>query len=97
MITTTFCLEYASYNSEQYQTAVKNVLSLLKPGGYFIMGGIFEGIWYKFGGTYYSCHFLTKEEMMDTLKTNGIDTDNEKNFHFFHHEDMFMLSGKKFL
>lgn len=97
IVTTNFCMEYAVTNSTDYQTAMRNVIDLLKPGGYFVMGGIFEGLWYKFGGKHYSCHSLTETEMMNTLKVNKIDVDDEKTFRLFRHEDIFMIVGRKIL
>jgi SAM-dependent methyltransferase len=36
IISTTFCLEYATETDEQFATALRNSLRLLKPGGYLL-------------------------------------------------------------
>lgn len=95
VVTTIFCLEYASNNSEEYQIAVRNVTELIRPGGYFVMGGVLEETWYQFGGKRYSCHYLTEEDMLKTLKSNKIDIDDEKTFKYFNHEGIFLIVGRK--
>jgi hypothetical protein len=65
---TVFCLEYASESSQEYTQAVKNASSLIKTGGYLIQGGVLEAKEYSFGQKRFKCHYLTKDELLDTLK-----------------------------
>ena len=37
VVTTVFCLEYASETYEEYQQAVKGACSLIKPGGFLVI------------------------------------------------------------
>lgn len=39
VVTTVFCLEYASEAIEEYSEAVKNAISLIKPGGHLVNCG----------------------------------------------------------
>lgn len=50
VVTTIFCLEYASETLEEYKLAVKNASSLVKTGGFLVQGGVLEEHEYSFGG-----------------------------------------------
>jgi hypothetical protein len=68
VVTTVFCLEYASETLEEYQTAVKNATNLIKNGGYLIQGGVLNADEYSFGGKRFRSHHLTKKQLLNCLK-----------------------------
>lgn len=45
IVVTILTLEYCCNTPEEYKNAIKRVASLVKEGGYLIMGGIFEETW----------------------------------------------------
>lgn len=67
VVVTIFCLEYATETFDDYRMAVKNALGLVRPGGYFVQGGVLEADEYAFGGRRFRCHCLTKEHILTTL------------------------------
>ncbi|KAE9551033.1 hypothetical protein FO519_005767 [Halicephalobus sp. NKZ332] len=68
VITTVFCLEYASETLEEYSRAVRNAISLIKPGGFLVQGGVLNADEYSFGGRRFRCHHLTKDQLLQCLK-----------------------------
>lgn len=68
VVTSIFCLEYASETKNEYKRAVKNAIKLIKPGGYLVQGGVLHADEYCFAGVRFKCHFLTREEVVETLK-----------------------------
>uniref|UniRef100_A0AC34GNA6 NNMT/PNMT/TEMT family protein n=1 Tax=Panagrolaimus sp. ES5 TaxID=591445 RepID=A0AC34GNA6_9BILA len=96
VVTTVFCLEYASETLEEYQNAVKNATSLIKNGGYLIQGGVLNADEYSFGGRRFRCHHLTKEQLLNCLKQNNMSTDEKEScFKLIIHDDIFILVSKK--
>ena len=57
----------------QYRTAMKNIASLLKPGGYFIEAEAIGCPFYVVGKETFSCLSLTKENVLSACKESGID------------------------
>lgn len=88
VVTTFFCIEYATVNAAEYQKAVKNVTSLIKPGGFFVMGGVMNSTWCSFGGIRYSCFTLSEAEMFSALKNGGIDVNDHENLKYYNYDDM---------
>jgi 2-polyprenyl-3-methyl-5-hydroxy-6-metoxy-1,4-benzoquinol methylase len=72
VVVTIFCLEYSCENLHDYQRAVRGAVQLIKPGGYLIYGGIMNASDYGFAGRRFSCHYLIKQELIDTLKVGGL-------------------------
>uniref|UniRef100_A0A7E4W558 NNMT/PNMT/TEMT family protein n=1 Tax=Panagrellus redivivus TaxID=6233 RepID=A0A7E4W558_PANRE len=96
VITTVFCLEYASETLEEYARAVKGAISLIKPGGYLVQGGVLHANEYSFGGKRFRCHYLTQQNLVKNLKDNGMCTeDKNNNFKLIIHEEIFILVSKK--
>uniref|UniRef100_A0A915IJ54 Uncharacterized protein n=1 Tax=Romanomermis culicivorax TaxID=13658 RepID=A0A915IJ54_ROMCU len=95
IVTTFFCLEAACNTVQEYRTAVKNVTSLIEPGGNFVMGGLLQQSWYKTGGKCYKCLYLTEEILIDVLKQCDILIENRKDFFYYDHQGIFLCVGCK--
>lgn len=88
VVTTFFCIEYATVDSEEYRKAIRNVVGLLKPGGYLVMGGVMNSTWCSFGAVKYSCFTLTEQVMFSALNEAGIDVDDQETLRYYNHDDM---------
>jgi nicotinamide N-methyltransferase len=95
IITSVFTMEYCCNTKDEYQTAIKNVVEQVIPGGYFIMGGILEETWCSFGGRKFTCLFITKEFMLDCLREAGCLVDDEKTCYLLEVNGMFLVCAKK--
>ena len=97
IITSFFTMEYCCNTKDEYQTAIKNVVEQVIPGGYFIMGGLWEETWCSFGGRKFTCLFITKEFMLDCLREAGllVDEDDEKSMYLLEVNGMFLVCAKK--
>lgn len=67
------CLESASSNMLEYTQAMKNVASLLKQGGLFILFAFLNCTHYPVGNERFKCLPTTKDQVLNTLKTAGLD------------------------
>ncbi|VDO85945.1 unnamed protein product [Soboliphyme baturini] len=94
VVTSVFCLEYASSTSAEYQLAVKNLCSLIKPGGWLFLGGALEEKFYTLGSKRFTCYYLTEEELLQALHDNGIDV-HSQDFSYYNSDDVFVVFGKK--
>lgn len=72
VICTSACLESASSDKEKYNIAMKNVVSLLKPGGKLILIGILNCTHYSVGSERFQCVSLTKDDVVNTVKKNDL-------------------------
>lgn len=70
VLTTVFCLEYATETSDDYKKVVKNASNLIKTGGFLVQGGVLEANEYSFGGRRFKCHYLTKDQLLETLQVS---------------------------
>uniref|UniRef100_A0A0K0E8A2 Methyltransferase-like protein n=1 Tax=Strongyloides stercoralis TaxID=6248 RepID=A0A0K0E8A2_STRER len=96
LVTTIFCLEYATETLEDYEKAVKNTISLIKIDGYLLQGGVLEASEYSFGETRFKCFYLKQQILIKTLKENGMEVDEKTgNFKFIEHDGIFILISKK--
>lgn len=68
-----FCLESASENYKQFQTAMRNVVDIIKPNGFLILGGMLNNYYYDAGGYAFRDLPLTKQQVLDTLDVTGIE------------------------
>lgn len=94
IVSTVFCLEYASSDYSEYKSAMAKVCKLIKPNGTLIMGGAFEETHYTIGPKKFACHYLTEDQLFDSLRDAGIDVDSNS-FAFYFHEGAFVVVGKK--
>lgn len=97
LVCTILTLEYCCNTEEEYKKAIKRVVGLVKPGGYFLMGGIFEETWCSFGGRQFTCLYITKEFMLSCLEEAGliINLDNAQETHLIEINGMFMIRAHK--
>ncbi|CEF64842.1 Methyltransferase, NNMT/PNMT/TEMT family and Putative NNMT/PNMT/TEMT methyltransferase, nematoda family-containing protein [Strongyloides ratti] len=96
LVTTIFCLEYATETLEDYEKAVKNTIGLIKIDGYLLQGGVLEATEYSFGETRFKCFYLKQHILIKALKENGMEIDEKTgNFKFIEHDGIFILISKK--
>ena len=57
----------------QYTTAMKNVVSLLNPGGYFIESTEIECPFYVVGDETFKCVSLAKDDILMACKVSGVE------------------------
>ncbi|XP_061448293.1 nicotinamide N-methyltransferase-like [Rhineura floridana] len=69
----TLCLEAACKDLTMYHSALKNVGSLVKPGGHLILMVALEGSFYKVGQHPFSCLYLEQENVDNAIKEAGFD------------------------
>ncbi|XP_013419727.1 nicotinamide N-methyltransferase [Lingula anatina] len=72
-ITTSYCLETACQNEGEYRQAMKNVASLLKPRGYFIMLAGLKETYYLVGGNNWRTLPLQEEQYRDALQKADLE------------------------
>nr|XP_008120809.1 PREDICTED: nicotinamide N-methyltransferase-like [Anolis carolinensis] len=68
-----YCLESACNDVPTYRSAVKNVGSLVKPGGHLIFAVILEETYYMVGPHKFNCLYLTPEIVTDAVKGAGFE------------------------
>ncbi|TKR77562.1 hypothetical protein L596_018510 [Steinernema carpocapsae] len=96
VVSTVFCLEYASETREEYENAVESAVSLIRPGGYLIQGGVLHATEYSFGNRRFRCFTLTQEILIATLKKNNMDVNRSSSgFKIIHSDDIFLLISQK--
>ncbi|VDD96449.1 unnamed protein product [Enterobius vermicularis] len=95
VVSTVFCIEYSSRTTEEYQNAVKNVVSHVKPGGLFVMGGVFEETWCSFGGKKFPCFYLTEELLFATLRDCGLLIDDPDQTICYNINGIYLICSRK--
>lgn len=71
VITSSLCLESPIPTVEGYQQNLKNIIPLLKKGGYLVIVGVLNEDMYPVGKFKFKCTKITKEELQDTYTKNG--------------------------
>ena len=71
IISTSLCLEAACTSYAQYKKAVKKLIELLKPGGFFLTVSPERATYYMFEGRKWSCLYVTIKEMKEALAEAG--------------------------
>lgn len=66
------CLESASPDKESYNKAMKNVASLLRPGGMFILIGVLNCPYYCVGTEKFRCASLSKDDVKNAVQDSGL-------------------------
>ncbi|XP_074833156.1 nicotinamide N-methyltransferase-like [Carettochelys insculpta] len=69
----TLCLEAACKDLNSYHAALKNISSLLKPGGHLVMVTVLKETYYMVGQRRFSCLYLEKESVVEGLRAAGFD------------------------
>ncbi|CAD5224729.1 unnamed protein product [Bursaphelenchus okinawaensis] len=97
MVTTIFTLEYCCNTQDEYKNAIMRVAGLVKPGGYFFMGGILEEKWCSFGGRRFTCLYITRDFMMSCLEAAGleVDVDDRTKTLYYEINGMFLIQCHK--
>ncbi|XP_067326973.1 nicotinamide N-methyltransferase-like [Anolis sagrei] len=72
-VISTFCLESACDDLPTYCSAMKNVGSLVKPGGHLIFAAIMEENYYMVGSHKFGCLYLMPEMVRDAVKGAGFE------------------------
>jgi hypothetical protein len=70
-ICTSLCLEAASPDVPSYAKALKNVVSLLKPGGMLVLMGVFDNAMYTVGHKVFKCLVMEKQDYRYILILNN--------------------------
>ncbi|KAI6185340.1 Amine N-MethylTransferase [Aphelenchoides besseyi] len=97
VVVSIFTIEYCSMTTDEYRNAIRRVVELIRPGGYFILAGILEETWCSFGGRKFSCCYITREFMLQCLQDAGliIDFENRQATILFEVNGMFMIAAQK--
>ncbi|XP_075765914.1 nicotinamide N-methyltransferase isoform X2 [Pelodiscus sinensis] len=69
----TLCLEAACKDLTSYRAALKNISSLLKPGGHLVMMTVLKETYYIVGQKRFSCLYLEKESVVEALSEAGFE------------------------
>nr|XP_060643393.1 nicotinamide N-methyltransferase-like [Anolis sagrei ordinatus] len=72
-VISTYCLESACDDLPAYCAAVKNVGSLVKPGGHLIFAVVMEETYYMVGPHKFDCLWLTPETVRDAVEGAGFE------------------------
>ncbi|KAL3871282.1 hypothetical protein ACJMK2_039289 [Sinanodonta woodiana] len=72
-ITSSNCLEIASFTPEDYAKSVRNIGTLLKPGGCFVLEGCLEMSFYRIGELLYECYPINKNQIQDIFQKEGFE------------------------
>lgn len=67
------CLEAACKDLPTFRSALKNISSLVKPGGHFILMTSLEDTFYMVGQHRFFCLYLTQEIIEDAVREAGFD------------------------
>jgi hypothetical protein len=71
-ITTSMCLESACPDVPSYAKALKNVVSLLKPGGTLVLMGGFDHSEYTIGHKVFKCLSMQKQDFHNAIEAAGL-------------------------
>ena len=71
-ICTSLCIENASPDVPSYAKAVKNVVSLLKPGGMLVLMGVFDNAVYTVGHKVFKCLLMQKQDVHNAIEAAGL-------------------------
>ena len=71
-ITTSLCIESASPDVPSYAKALKNVVSLLKPGGMLVIMGIYNSSWYVVGDKVFKKLEMQKQDVHNVIEAAGL-------------------------
>ena len=71
-ICTSLCLEVVSPDMPSYAKALKNVVSLLKPGGMLVLMGVFDNPMYTVGHKVFKCLVMEKQDVYNAIEAAGL-------------------------
>ncbi|XP_053547549.1 indolethylamine N-methyltransferase [Bombina bombina] len=68
---TSLCLEAACKDTPTFRCALKNITSMIKPGGHLVMITVLQETFYMVGETKFSCLYLEKTSVEVAVKEAG--------------------------
>ena len=71
-ICTSLCLEAACPDVPSYAKALKNIVSLLNPGGMLVLMEIFDNTAYTVGHKVFKCLVLQKQDVHNAIEAAGL-------------------------
>jgi hypothetical protein len=71
-ICTSLCLVSACPDVPSYAKALKNVVSLLKPGGMLVLMEIFNNTMYTVGHKVFKCLVIEKQDVHNAIEAAGL-------------------------
>nr|XP_056716364.1 nicotinamide N-methyltransferase-like [Euleptes europaea] len=69
----TYCLELASKDLPAFRSALKNIGSLLKPGGHLVFASALELTFFMIGQRRFGCLYLEQKTLEEAVKGAGFD------------------------
>lgn len=72
-VCTSLALESSCKDLDQFRKAMKNVVSLITPGGFFILYTVLKNPFYTVGVEKFWCLSLTYEEVLDSVTESGVE------------------------
>uniref|UniRef100_A0A8D0E8C1 Nicotinamide N-methyltransferase n=1 Tax=Salvator merianae TaxID=96440 RepID=A0A8D0E8C1_SALMN len=66
-----YCVESAAKDLPTYRSALKNISSLVKPGGHLVFHTILEDTFYMVGPHPFSCLYLRQKDVEEAVKEAG--------------------------
>ncbi|KAK6756225.1 hypothetical protein RB195_014556 [Necator americanus] len=95
VVVSILCVEYCCKTLDEYRRAIKNIGEQIKPGGFLVIGGIFEETWCAFGGRTFTCLYITKENMLSALEDAGLRLENDRKCILYEYTGMYMVCARK--
>jgi hypothetical protein len=81
-----FCLESACSTHDEYKQALKNIIALINPGGYLILGSVIDDVIYNSGlslvgdSKLFTLLDLDEEFIVKSMEENGMDLTTLKSY-----------------
>lgn len=72
-ITCSNCLEVASITLDNYAKSVRNLSSLLRPGGHLVLEGALEQTFYRVGELRFECTPINENQLRDIFQKEGFE------------------------
>ncbi|KAL3871346.1 hypothetical protein ACJMK2_039353 [Sinanodonta woodiana] len=72
-ITCSNCLECATVTLDEYAKSVRNLSSLLKPGGRLVLEGALDQTFYRVGDISFECTPITEDQLRDIFQKEGFE------------------------
>ncbi|CAG9536898.1 unnamed protein product [Cercopithifilaria johnstoni] len=95
IVVSILCLEYCCNSITEYKEAVQNVVDQVKPGGWFVMGGVLEETWCSFSGRKFACLYLTENSLFEALREANLLVDDEQSRIYYCAQGIFLICCKK--
>ncbi|XP_063797961.1 nicotinamide N-methyltransferase-like [Pseudophryne corroboree] len=99
---TVACLTSACKSFKEFKTALKNIVSLIKPGGHLILSDYFKAIYYVVGETKFPLLSLNEDFVKEAVSESGCETEQFKTFteirkpeDLFESKEVFCLLARK--